>query len=141
MHVPSRLEVPQVEALWRRWVAETPPLDRSPAELLAAQRKLLLRVIAGTQPGIALWEPGEGVLLWASDDSRRALHGFGVYVAPEARGRGLGTCLVKEALRMAKTQGFAHAYVTPYTENAAGLRWLARLGFAPVQTVLRREII
>jgi len=54
---------------------------------------------------------------------------WGVYVAPDHRGRGVGDALVGAAVRWARGQGFARIRLNVDTENAGAARLYLRHGF------------
>jgi phosphinothricin acetyltransferase len=85
-------------------------------------------------------EAGDRVIGWASLSSynaRPCYAGIGeasVYVAPEARGRGVGTSLAEALAAEAKRNDFHKLLGRLFTDNAASIRLVERCGFSPVGT-------
>lgn len=81
---------------------------------------------------------GEGASGWAglSPYSDRACYaGIGeasVYVAPEARGHGVGTALAEALATAAAGSGFHKMIGKLFTDNTASIRLTERCGFSPV---------
>jgi len=69
--------------------------------------------------------------LLCSDNPKLAHRGelWGVYVAPEARGRGLGHTVCAAALEHGRTRGLRHVILGVAVENASALALYERLGF------------
>jgi phosphinothricin acetyltransferase len=57
-----------------------------------------------------------------------------VYVAPEARGRGVGTALTEALATEAQAKGFHKLLGKLFTDNVASIRLVERCGFSPVGT-------
>ena len=127
-----------VVELWRAWLEEDPIPGRSPGDLLLEHQTLARRIVARTQPGVALYSSEGAVLLWAGQ--ARDLHGFGVYVTPKMRGTGLGTRMLEEGCKQAQLQGFDRVLVSPYTRKPGTQIWLGKAGFTPVQLVMERKL-
>lgn len=78
------------------------------------------------------------VIGWAgltSYSSRPCYAGIGecsVYVAAEARGRGLGTSLTEGLAGAARSKSFHKLIGKLFTDNAASMRLVERCGFSPV---------
>lgn len=83
-------------------------------------------------------DAGEGVIGWAglaSYSNRPCYAGIGecsVYVASEARGRGVGTTLTEGLASAAVESGFHKLIGKLFTDNAASLRLVERCGFSSV---------
>jgi L-amino acid N-acyltransferase YncA len=60
-----------------------------------------------------------------------------VYVAPEARGRGVGTALAETLATEAKRRDFHKLVGKLFTDNVPSLRLVERCGFSPVGVHLR----
>ncbi|MBW8060269.1 MAG: N-acetyltransferase [Solirubrobacterales bacterium] len=81
---------------------------------------------------------GEGVIGWAGlapYSSRPCYAGIGecsVYVAIDARGRGVGTALTKALAASAEESGFHKLIGKLFTDNVASLRLVERCGFDSV---------
>jgi len=136
---PAELgDVPWIRKLWADWLQEAPLPFGDEDEVAVGQDHLLRAVITGETPGLALVVPEDAVLLWAGPPPN--LHGFGVFVAAGARRRGLGTLLTAEACRLAKAAGYRRVIVAPYVNNVLSIAWLRGDGFAPLQTVLVKEL-
>jgi GNAT superfamily N-acetyltransferase len=58
-------------------------------------------------------------------------------VAPESRGAGVGSLLVRHFLTWAREQGAQQASVTAYAANGTALRLYARHGFQPLSITSR----
>ncbi len=56
---------------------------------------------------------------------------FSVWVAPTARGLGVGERLTRAAIEVAREQGFGRLVLEVSDHNAPAIRLYARLGFAP----------
>lgn len=76
------------------------------------------------------------ILAWGSFSDYHPREGYritaeiSVYVAPEARGKGLGGRLVKFILESAPKFGIKNVVVLIFSSNAASLNLFAKLGFA-----------
>jgi L-amino acid N-acyltransferase YncA len=57
-----------------------------------------------------------------------------VYVAPEARGRGVGTALAEALASRAERSGFHKLLGKLFTDNVASIRLVERCNFSPVGT-------
>jgi L-amino acid N-acyltransferase YncA len=83
-------------------------------------------------------DAGEGVIGWAglaSYSSRPCYAGIGecsVYVAVDARGRGVGTALTEGLASAAEESGFHKLIGKLFTDNAASLRLVERCRFSSV---------
>jgi L-amino acid N-acyltransferase YncA len=83
-------------------------------------------------------DAGGGVVGWAglaSYSTRPCYAGIGecsVYVAAEARGRGVGSALTEALAVVAESKGFHKMIGKLFTDNAASLRLVERCGFASV---------
>jgi phosphinothricin acetyltransferase len=83
-------------------------------------------------------DAGEGVIGWAglaSYSPRPCYSGIGecsVYVAVDARGRGVGTALTEALTAAAEESGFHKLIGKLFTDNAASLRLVERCGFSSV---------
>lgn len=81
---------------------------------------------------------GQEVIGWAglaSYSSRPCYTGIGecsVYVAVEARGRGVGTSLTEALARVAQDDGFHKLIGKLFTDNKASIRLIERCGFSSV---------
>lgn len=128
-----------IDALWRQWLLEDPHPFETPTNLLVRQHWLLESVQRGALLGIALVIPEEAILLWAAQPGA-PLHGYGIYVTPGARRRGLGTLLLREGLCRARRLGETRVLLSPYVTNKCTLGWLEREGFRGVQLVMQREV-
>jgi L-amino acid N-acyltransferase YncA len=83
-------------------------------------------------------DAGEGVAGWAGlapYSTRECYVGIGeasVYVAPQARGRGLGTLLAEALTSAAEEHGFHKMIGKLFTDNVASVRLVERCGFDSV---------
>lgn len=95
--------------------------------------RLVVRMAAGA-PGV----PGLSVMGWAAVvpvSGRCVYAGVGdlsVYVAPEARGRGVGRALLEALLRESEAAGLWTLQAGVFPENAASLALHRSLGFREV---------
>lgn len=81
-------------------------------------------------------------LLWAKVDGQDAgrVNLFQVWVAPEARGRGVAAALLDEALGWARARGTRVVHLGVNSANAGAIRLYERAGFAPIgEPYLMRE--
>lgn len=85
-------------------------------------------------------DAGEGVIGWAGLSSyspRPCYSGIGeasVYVAPEARGKGVGTALAEALAAEAERNDFHKLLGKLFTDNVASIRLVERCGFSSVGT-------
>lgn len=85
-------------------------------------------------------EADDRVVGWgglASYSARPCYAGIGeasVYVAPEARGRGVGTALAEALAGEAEDKGFHKMVGKLFTDNIASIRLVERCGFSSVGT-------
>ncbi len=83
-------------------------------------------------------DTGQGIVGWAglaSYSDRPCYAGIGecsVYVAVEARGRGVGTSLAEALARVAEDNGFHKLIGKLFTDNTASIRLVERCGFSSV---------
>lgn len=83
-------------------------------------------------------DPGEGVTGWAgltSYSNRPCYAGIAecsVYVATQARGRGVGTALTEALAASAEASGFHKLIGKLFTDNVASLHLVERCGFSSV---------
>ena len=83
-------------------------------------------------------DAGEGVAGWAGlapYSTRECYAGIGeasVYVAPRARGRGLGTLLAEALASAAEERGFHKMIGKLFTDNVASIRLIESCGFDSV---------
>ncbi len=83
-------------------------------------------------------DAGEGIIGWAglaSYSSRSCYAGIGecsIYVAVDARGRGVGTALTEALAEAAEESGFHKLIGKLFTDNEASIRLVERCGFLPV---------
>lgn len=83
-------------------------------------------------------DAGQAIVGWAGlspYSTRPCYAGIGecsVYVAIEARGRGVGTSLTKALAAAARGNGFHKLLGKLFTDNTASIRLVERCGFSPV---------
>jgi GNAT superfamily N-acetyltransferase len=130
-------DLPEARALWDEWWKEEPTPGWKYENLMLLQERIFTDVVEGKREGICLIAPGAGVLLWLG--LGKELHGYGVYVWPSFRLKGIGDALIEAAARTAKALGFVRVIVTPYSNNEGSLRWLQQCDFRCVQIVMVRE--
>jgi ribosomal protein S18 acetylase RimI-like enzyme len=83
---------------------------------------------------LGAWEPDlVGMVGFSRQSGRKARHNggiWGMYVAPEQRGRGIGRMLLTEALaRATALSGLEQVHLTVVTTNAAAVGLYRSLGF------------
>jgi diamine N-acetyltransferase len=61
-------------------------------------------------------------------------------VIPEYRSNGIGTLLMKECLKWAKSVGFQKAFVNAYFENTMAVEFYRRNGFSEIDVSLERNL-
>lgn len=61
----------------------------------------------------------------------------GIYVAPEARGRGLGKAVTAQACRLLRERGRHHCHMTIHCQNVASRQVAAALGFTKMADIRR----
>jgi L-amino acid N-acyltransferase YncA len=94
--------------------------------------------IDDTRFPLLVGDAGEGVIGWAglaSYSSRPCYAGIGecsVYVAAEARGRGVGTALTEALASAAEDNGFYKLTGKLFTDNIASIRLIERCDFSTV---------
>ncbi len=96
-------------------------------------RRLLRRSVTADQAFLVAAE-GERIVGWLQMVRQphpvvRHVATFGMAVAPDRRGRGIGSALLAEALRWAREQGVAKVELSVYPENRAALGLYRRFGF------------
>ena len=103
----------------------------------------MARRMAGDGRGLHPWlaaEIGSQVAGYASSSAFRARPAYrwtvetGVYLAPEAQGRGLGRALMERLLDLLTRQGFTAAVAGITLPNPASVALHEKLGFAPCAT-------
>lgn len=112
-HVIERSEVPEFMVLWEQYLVEQ---HKDGGEILPTRRTLLFfdrlafLYAHNIVQGVAVMEPGAGVLLWGRAPGETTFdtvwgvyaQGWGTYVIPERRGEGISKAMrdvAKEALR------------------------------------------
>lgn len=61
-------------------------------------------------------------------------------VIPEYRSKGIGTKLIEECLKWAKSKGFQKAYVNSYFGNTRAILFYKRSGFSEIDISLEKSI-
>ena len=61
-------------------------------------------------------------------------------VIPEYRSRGIGTMLMEECLKWAKSKGFQKAYVNSYFNNQKAIEFYKRNGFSEIDLSLEKNL-
>jgi [ribosomal protein S18]-alanine N-acetyltransferase len=120
----SQDELPAVEAIMVRAFDPRYGEAWSPAQCLAVLTMpgYALRIASGSR-GIT----GFSVIRWVADESELLL----LAVDPEARGRGVGTALLKDWMALAGKKGASRYFLEMRTDNPAKQLY-ARLGFTEV---------
>jgi diamine N-acetyltransferase len=61
-------------------------------------------------------------------------------VIPEYRSKGIGTMLMNECLKWAKSQGFQKAYLNAYFDNHSAIEFYKRNGFSEIDLSLEKSL-
>ena len=128
-----------IARIYAPYVAETPiSFEESPPDAAEMARR-----IAGDGRGLHPWlvaEANRGVVGFASASPFRTRASYrwtvetGVYLSPEAQGRGLGRALMQQLLELLTRQGFTAAVAGITLPNDASVSLHAKLGFTPCAT-------
>lgn len=123
---------------WRAAYAGIVPsnlLDRLEASAFA--ERLLIR-LNGPDPGVLVTELHDGTIAGfviagpcGDDDAAGAGEVHAIYLAPGARGRGLGARLLEAARAWLAARGFTVVVLWVLTENGPARRFYERQGFDP----------
>ena len=108
-----------------RWIRTRPPVDVDGRTVRLAERietGLIVAFVAEIDGRIV------GELTLFIDGARGA---FGMLVAVEARGRGIGRALLDATIVDARRRGLTHIDLDVYTNNGAALALYRSAGFAP----------
>jgi L-amino acid N-acyltransferase YncA len=128
-----------IAAIYAPYVTDT-PVSFEEAAPDAAE---MARRIAGDGRGLHPWlvaEEGGAILGYASSSPFRARPAYrwttetGVYLAPEAQGRGLGRALMERLIELLTRQGFTAAVAGITMPNAPSVALHEKLGFEPCAT-------
>ena len=96
---------------------------------LAGSAATFLAVLAGADVGIVTGAPWVGEE--RGDPAPRVAGLFGLWVARDARGRGIGDRLVDEVVTWARSEGYARLVLEVGDQNAPATRLYERHGFLP----------
>jgi ribosomal protein S18 acetylase RimI-like enzyme len=124
-----------IARLVRQLSSSSPPPDEQELEEIAAAsstRLLVARDDGGAVVGtltLALFRIPTGLRAWIED----------VVVDEDARGRGVGEALTREALRLASEAGARTVDLTSRPDREAANRLYERLGFHPRETNVYRH--
>ena len=104
--------------------------------LAVTEERLRVQVASGESFTLGAFDGGLiGVVTVLRGTGAKARHRatvVGMYVAPEARGRGVGRALLEEARdRAARVEGVEQLHLAVVTTNAAARRLYRALGFVP----------
>lgn len=86
-------------------------------------------LVCDVADGISGWA---GLASYSARECYAGIAEASVYVAPEARGRGLGTMLAETLASSAEESGFHKMVGKLFTDNTASIRLCERCGFTPV---------
>jgi L-amino acid N-acyltransferase YncA len=128
-----------IAAIYAPYVVETPVSF----EELAPDAAEMARRIAGDGRDLHPWLVAEldgAIVGYASSSAFRARPAYrwsvetGVYLAPEAQGRGLGRALMERMIELLTRQGFTSAVAGITLPNAPSVALHEKLGFSPCAT-------
>jgi L-amino acid N-acyltransferase YncA len=128
-----------IAAIYAPYVTDTPVSF----EEVAPDAAEMARRIAGDDRGLHPWlvaEEGGAVIGYASSSAFRTRPAYrwtvetGVYLPPEAQGRGLGRALMERMLALLEKQGFTSVVAGITLPNAASVALHEKLGFAACAT-------
>lgn len=111
------------------WFEDCARLNAMPDNRAASMRTIFARIPVETA-FVRLRRDGETVALALAALDQGWIGLFDVVTAESARRQGVGTELVRQALRWGKDRGARGAYLQVVTENAPAISLYARLGFA-----------
>lgn len=123
-----------IAAIYRPYVEES----RISFEEVAPDAAEMARRIAGDRPGMHPWfvvEEDGGIIGYAASSPLRARAAYrwtveiGIYLAPEACGRGIGRDLLSSLLEALKRQGYVAAVGAIALPNPASIALHEKLGF------------
>lgn len=120
--------------IYRPYVEDSPiSFEESPPDASEMSRR-----IAGDKPGFYPWlvaEENGGLLGYAASSPFRTRPAYrwivetGIYLAPEAKGRGIGRALLSKLLEVLERQGYAAAIGAIALPNAPSVALHEKLGF------------
>lgn len=128
-----------IAAIYAPYVTDTP----ISFEEVAPGAEEMAQRMAGDGRGLHPWLAAEAdgrVIGFASSSAFRARPAYrwtvetGVYLAPEAQGRGLGRALMEHMLDLLTRQGFTSVVAGITLPNAASVALHEKLGFSPCAT-------
>ena len=126
-------DAPAIAAIYAPMVTDTvisfeeePPTAEEMAERMAASHVWLVVEEGGDVVGYAYGAPfhRRAAYRWSVEAS--------IYLAPEARGRGIGKELVRTLLERLRGAGFVHAFAGTTLPNPASERLFEALGFKQI---------
>jgi GNAT superfamily N-acetyltransferase len=153
---PAPLDLPRVASLWRPTFAFHHALDPvyyapDSAGLAAQLERYLSEVLGsgGKQLRVALDEADEpiGLIIFWEDSEpyfdtniRRFVFVSELFVAADARGRGVGQALMQVAEDYARARGHSDLRLNVSTYNAPAAKLYARLGYVDRQRILFKAL-
>lgn len=93
---------------------------------------------SGSPAGVMVFTPPEATEAMVSPED--AVYLWIAYVAPDARGGGVGHALLARGLEWARQQGHGHCTVGWFTTNLSGARFWTARGYDPVMYRLERRL-
>jgi L-amino acid N-acyltransferase YncA len=139
IRLAEKADAAAIAAIYAPYVTDTPVSFEETAPDAAE----MTRRIAGDSQGLHPWLVAEvdgAIIGYASSSPFRARPAYrwtaetGVYLAPEAQGRGLGRALMERLIERLTRQGFTAAVAGITMPNAPSVALHEKLGFEPCAT-------
>lgn len=139
IRLAEKADAAAIAAIYAPYVTDTPVSFEETAPDAAE----MTRRIAGDSQGLHPWLVAEvdgAIIGYASSSPFRARPAYrwtaetGVYLAPEAQGRGLGRALMERLIELLTRQGFTAAVAGITMPNAPSVALHEKLGFEPCAT-------
>ena len=139
IRLAEKADAAAIAAIYAPYVTDTPVSFEETAPDAAE----MTRRIAGDSQGLHPWLVAEvdgAIIGYASSSPFRARPAYrwtaetGVYLAPEAQGRGLGRALMERLIELLTRQGFTAAVAGITMPNGPSVALHEKLGFEPCAT-------
>lgn len=138
-------------SLWSDHIAELLDLggDILPTEKsMAVFLEYFAAYVTGQLDGVVLIDPDGAVLMWGETAKDQRLdtvtgpsaQGWGTYVAPNLRRKGISKQMREMGLKELREKGFRHLIGVVSVENEAGLRSSLALGMKPTFTLVSMDL-